>query len=199
VTLIQSLILGIIQGLTEFLPISSSAHLVLVPYLFGWQIPEAQVFPFDVLVQLGTLGAVIIYFWKDLWSIVRDFFKALVARQPFGSENARLGWYLILATIPAGVAGVLIKDVVEAAFNSITATALFLFATALLLVLAELLGKRTRSFAEIKWLDALVIGLFQMISLSPASPVPVPPSPAVCSANWNAPPLPVSLSSCPSR
>lgn len=166
-TLIQSLILGIIQGLTEFLPISSSAHLVLVPYLFGWQIPEAQIFPFDVLVQLGTLGAVIIYFWKDLWSIVRDFFKALVARQPFGSENARLGWYLILATIPAGLAGVLIKDVVEAAFNSVTATAIFLFATALLLVLAELLGKRTRSYSDIKWLDALVIGLFQMISLFP--------------------------------
>lgn len=166
-TLIQSLILGIIQGLTEFLPISSSAHLVLVPHLLGWQIPEAQVFPFDVLVQLGTLAAVILYFWKDLWSIIREFFKALVARNPFGTQDARLGWYLILATIPAGIAGILIKDTVESFFNSATATAVFLFGTAVLLTLAELLGKRKRDFADIKWLDALVIGLFQMISLFP--------------------------------
>lgn len=166
-TLIQSLILGIIQGLTEFLPISSSAHLVLVPKLLGWQIPQSQVFPFDVLVQLGTLVAVIIYFWKDLWNIIKGFVKALVDRQPFGSSDARMGWYLILATIPAGLAGILIKDTVEAAFNSATATAFFLFGTALLLVLAELLGKRTRTLTEINWLDALMIGIFQVISLFP--------------------------------
>jgi undecaprenyl-diphosphatase len=167
VTLIQSLILGIIQGLTEFLPISSSAHLVLVPYLFGWHIPEAQVFPFDVLVQLGTLMAVIIYFWKDLWAVIKGFFKALVDKKPFGSVEARLGWYLILATIPAGLAGMLIKDKVEAAFSSVTATALFLFLTALLLVLAEVFGKRTRELPELNWLDALVIGVFQILSLFP--------------------------------
>ena len=166
-TLIQSLILGIIQGLTEFLPISSSAHLVLIPQLLGWQIPQSQVFPFDVLVQLGTLVAVIIYFWKDLWNIIKGFVKALADRQPFGSDDARMGWFLILATIPAGLAGILIKDTVEAAFNSATATAIFLFVTALFLVLAELLGKRSRSLTDIKWLDALVIGLFQVISLFP--------------------------------
>lgn len=166
-TLIQSLILGIVQGLTEFLPISSSAHLVLVPYLFGWHIPEAQVFPFDVLVQLGTLVAVIVYFWKDLWAVIKGFFKALVDKKPFGSVEARLGWYLILATIPAGLAGVLIKDKVEAAFSSVTATALFLFLTALLLVLAEVFGKRTRELDEMNWLDALVVGIFQVVSLFP--------------------------------
>jgi undecaprenyl-diphosphatase len=166
-TLIQSLILGIIQGLTEFLPISSSAHLVLIPHLLGWQIPESQVFPFDVLVQLGTLAAVIIYFWKDLLVIVKAFFKALVNRQPFANEDARLGWYLILATIPAVIAGVLIKDKVEAAFNSVNATALFLFGTALLLILAEVIGKHSRGFKEINWLDAVVIGLFQAIALFP--------------------------------
>src|SRR5512133_3470377 len=142
-TLLQSLILGIIQGLTEFLPISSSAHLVLIPHLLGWQIPEAQVFPFDVLVQIGTLVAVILYFWTDLWVIIRGFIKALVDRKPFEGEPARFGWYLLLATIPAGIAGILIKDQVEAAFNSPTSTALFLFVTAALLILAELIGKRT--------------------------------------------------------
>ncbi len=166
-TLLQSLILGIIQGLTEFLPISSSAHLVLVPYLLGWKIPEVQVFPFSVLVQIGTLVAVILYFWNDLWVIVRGFIKALVDRKPFEGEPARLGWYLILATIPAGIAGVLIKDQVEAAFNSPTTTALFLLVTAAILILAEVVGKRTRTLSEIKWLDALWIGIFQALSLFP--------------------------------
>jgi len=166
-TLIQSLILGIVQGLTEFLPISSSGHLVLIPHLLGWQIPEAQVFPFDVLVQLGTLAAVIIYFWKDLLVIIKGFFKALLNRRPFESQDARLGWYLILATIPAAIAGILIKDKVEAAFNSVTATAFFLIGTALLLTIAEVVGKSRRNFENINWLDALVIGLFQVISLFP--------------------------------
>ncbi|HOG80027.1 MAG TPA: undecaprenyl-diphosphate phosphatase, partial [Anaerolineaceae bacterium] len=70
-TILQAVILGIVQGLTEFLPVSSSAHLVLVPFLFNWQIPADQIFPFDVLVQLGTVVAVIAFFWKDLWTIVR--------------------------------------------------------------------------------------------------------------------------------
>ncbi len=80
---LQSLILGIIQGITEFLPISSSAHLVLVPYILNWSIPESQIFPFDVLVQLGTLAAVIIYFWKDLWRILKAFVLGIIQRKPF--------------------------------------------------------------------------------------------------------------------
>ncbi|MHB8089795.1 MAG: undecaprenyl-diphosphate phosphatase, partial [Anaerolineaceae bacterium] len=131
-TLLQSIILGIVQGLTEFLPISSSAHLVLIPELLGWQIPEVQVFPFGVLVQMGTIIAVILYFWSDLWKIIKAFVKALVDRKPFEDPNARLGWYLILATIPAGLSGMLLKDKVEAVFNDPNATAYFLFGTAAL-------------------------------------------------------------------
>ena len=163
----QALILGIIQGLTEFLPVSSSAHLVLVPYLLGWQIPAEQIFPFDVLVQLGTLAAVILYFWKDLWAIVVDWVKALFSGKPFASFNARLGWYLILATIPAGILGLLIKDAVEAAFQSPAATAGFLFVTAAILVAAEQLGKRTRDLNSLTWKDALWIGAGQALSIFP--------------------------------
>lgn len=166
-TLIQSIILGIIQGLTEFLPISSSAHLVLIPDLLGWKIPESQVFPFGVLVQMGTIVAVILYFWNDLWKILKSFFKGLVDRKPFEDPNARLGWYLILATIPAGLSGMLLKDKVEAAFNDANATAYFLFGTAALLVLAEVLGKRSRNLLSMTWLDALWMGLFQAISIFP--------------------------------
>lgn len=166
-TYIQSIILGVIQGLTEFLPVSSSAHLVLIPQLLGWNIPEAQVFPFDVLVQLGTLVAVIIYFWSDLWKIIKSFVSGLINRKPFEDPNARLGWYLILATIPAMFSGLLLKDKVEAVFNDPNATAYFLFGTAALLVLAETLGKRTRSMKDMKWFDALWIGLFQAVSIFP--------------------------------
>jgi undecaprenyl-diphosphatase len=166
-TLIQSIILGIVQGLTEFLPISSSAHLVLVPHFLGWTIPEAQIFPFDVLVQLGTLVAVILYFWSDLMKILKAFFQGLVARKPFEDTNARLGWYLILATIPAGLAGILLKSQVEAAFKDSTSTAIFLFGTAALLILAETLGKRSRALVELKWFDALWVGFFQAVSIFP--------------------------------
>lgn len=163
----QSLILGIIQGLTEFLPVSSSAHLVLVPYILDWDIPESQVFPFDVLVQIGTLLAVIFYFRKDLWSVITGFVRALVRKKPFETNEARLGWYLIIATIPAGLAGVLLKDRVEAAFNNPRLTAIFLFVTALFLLASEFFGRRNRKLEQMTWLDALIAGIFQAFSIFP--------------------------------
>ncbi len=165
--ILQAIILGIIQGLTEFLPVSSSAHLVIAPYLFGWHFDPPVAFLFNVLIQDGTLLAVIVYFWKDLWSILSALVRAIFAGKPFADPQARLGWYLILATIPAGVLGVLVKPMVEAAFNSVAATAGFLFVTAALLVAAELFGKRTRQLTSITWLDALVMGFFQAAALFP--------------------------------
>jgi undecaprenyl-diphosphatase len=166
-TIFQAVILGIIQGLTEFLPISSSAHLVIAPYLFGWSFPKDQIFVFDVLVQMGTLLAVIIFFWKDLVQILVGFFKALIAKKPFETTEARTGWYIILATIPAGLAGVLIKPYVEAAFSNPVAVGCLLFGTAILLLAAELIGKRDRKFSSIAWLDALLIGLGQTVAIFP--------------------------------
>jgi undecaprenyl-diphosphatase len=166
-TIIQSIILGIIQGLTEFLPISSSAHLVIVPFFLGWSFPEKEAFIFNVLVQDGTLLAVIIYFWKDLISILKGWFQALLARQPFRDAEARMGWYLILATIPAGIFGLAIKKNIEAAFSSPLATGVFLLVTAVLLFVAEQFGRRQRALESITWLDALVMGLFQAIAVFP--------------------------------
>lgn len=168
-TLFQALILGIVQGLTEFLPISSSAHLVLVPFFLGWDktIPADQIFPFGVLVQWGTLLAVIVYFWKDLWTILKAWFTAVLHRRLFESADARMGWYIILATIPAGLFGLLIKDQVEAAFNSPAATGVFLLVTAALLTVAELFGKGKRDLTGITWLDALIMGLFQAAAIFP--------------------------------
>lgn len=164
---LQSIILGIIQGITEFLPVSSSAHLVLVPHILNWSIPENQIFPFDVLVQLGTLSAVIIYFRKDLWQILKALVQGLVQRKPFAEENSRLGWYLVLATIPAGLAGVFLKDRVEAAFNDPRLTAFFLFITAIFLVAAEFFGRRSRQLGKMTWKDALWMGIFQAFSIFP--------------------------------
>jgi len=163
----QAILLGIIQGITEFLPISSSAHLVITPYLLGWKLDEAVIFPFDVLVQLGTLLAAIIYFRRDLWEILAAVWAGLRSGKPFESPKARLGWFLVLATLPAGILGILIKDLVEAAFHSVQATALFLLGTAGLLFIAERSGKKNRTLDTLTWKDALWIGVAQAISLFP--------------------------------
>lgn len=166
-TILHAIILGIIQGLTEFLPISSSAHLVIAPYLFGWVFPEDQIFVFDVLVQMGTLVAVIVFFWKDLIYITVGFFKGIISKKPFETNEARMGWFIILASIPGGLAGVLIKPYVEAAFNSPVAVGVLLIGTAILLLAGELIGKRERSLTSITWLDALLIGIGQAVSIFP--------------------------------
>ncbi len=163
----QAFILGMIQGITEFLPVSSSAHLVLTPFYFGWQIPEEQIFPFDVLVQVGTLLAVIIYFRKDLLVILSEVMRGLQSRQPFTSPSSRLGWLLVVASLPAGFAGILLKDTVEAAFKSPVSVAFFLIGTAALLWLAENLGKRDRNLSSVSWFDALWIGIGQAFALFP--------------------------------
>lgn len=163
----QSIILGVIQGASEFLPISSSGHLVLAPYLFGWEIPAREAFLFDVLVQVATLSAVIIYYWKDLKAILISFIKDLLAGQPFQTQESRLGWFLILSTIPAGLAALVFKDTLEGAFSNPEFAAIFLVVTSVLLLLGELFGKRARDLSAITWRDSLLIGLFQVLSLFP--------------------------------
>lgn len=166
-TFIQSIILGIVQGITEFLPISSSAHLVLVPHLLNWQIPEDQLFPFDVLVQIGTLVAVIVYYREDLAVIIRSMVKGISSRKPFEEVEARTGWLTLLASIPAAVVGFLLKTVVESAFGSPAVTAVFLFITAALLVASEVFDKKNKEIDSITWKDALWIGAFQLLSIFP--------------------------------
>lgn len=166
-SILQAIILGIVQGITEFLPVSSSAHLVLVPYWLGWDIPPDQVFAFDVIVQMGTLAAVIIYFWKDLLDIFRAVVRGIIHRKPFEEQASRQGWLVVLATIPAGILGLTIKPLVEEVFQSPMVTGLLLLVTASMLILGEMLGKHTRELKEMTWLDALIIGVFQGIAIFP--------------------------------
>lgn len=166
-TIIQAVILGIIQGITEFLPISSSGHLVLIPFFLGWEIDPEYVFIFDVLVQLGTFIAILVYYWKDLIEIGRDMWAGIHAKKPFHTTPARVGWYALFATIPAGLSGILLKARIENAFNRPDMVAFFLFITAGLLGLAELKGKGHKDIESMDLYDALWIGVFQVLSLFP--------------------------------
>jgi undecaprenyl-diphosphatase len=166
-TILQAIILGIVQGITEFLPVSSSAHLVLVPYWLGWNIPPDQVFAFDVIVQLGTLVAVIIYFWKDLWEILCAVVRGIIQGKPFEEQAARQGWLVVLATVPAGIFGMTVKPLIEDAFHSPMVTGLLLLVTAAMLIVGEMISNHSRHYEEINWFDALIIGIFQAVALFP--------------------------------
>ena len=166
-TFLQSLVLGIVQGLTEFLPVSSSAHLVLVPFILNWTLDPTKAFIFDVLVQLGTLVAVIAYFWKDLLEIFKAVIAGIRSKKPLEEANSRLGWFIVLATIPAGLGGLLLKSQVEAAFSSPVLTAVLLFVTAVMLTLAELFTRKQRDLESVSAMDAVVIGLFQLLAIFP--------------------------------
>jgi undecaprenyl-diphosphatase len=163
----QSILLGIVQGLTEFIPVSSSGHLVIIPYLFGWEIPPDQAFVFDVLVQVATLVGVFAFFWRDVKAIILAMFAGVRHRQLFIDPMARLGWFVILATIPASLAGIFLKDTIEAFVDVPVYSALFLMFTAILLIIAERVGKRSRQLDSMSWKDALIIGLFQVLALFP--------------------------------
>ena len=170
-TLFQSFLLGIVQGLTEFIPVSSTAHLLISQYLLGIPASDA-IFAFLVLVQLGTILSLIIFFWKDLLAIVMDTLKNLSGLRNFSSlpQNAKLGWYIVLATVPALLAGVLLKHLVEALFKTpLIEAAIRLFAAAILLTLAEYFGRRTRKLDSMTWLDALIVGLMQVIAVFPGA------------------------------
>jgi len=166
-TLLQSFILGIVQGLTEFIPVSSTAHLILIPWLFGWTFDENARFVFDVLLQLGTLAAVIVYFWKDVWHITRDVVSGAMKGKPFGTVEARLGWLIAVATVPAVIVGLLFKDFFERLHGSPVIVAAILIGTAGLLLVSEQLGRQTRSLDSLTWLDALIIGVAQSLALFP--------------------------------
>lgn len=163
-TIIQAIILGILQGATEFLPVSSSAHLVLVPWLMGWDPP---VLTFDTTLHLGTLLAVLIYFRRDVWAIILGVLKTLKDRNladPWG----RLGWLVALGTIPAGLAGVFLDDFFEGFFSgSYLAVSVFLLITGVILFVSERIAQKARTLEKMTWLDAALIGVAQAVAILP--------------------------------
>jgi undecaprenyl-diphosphatase len=175
-TLLHALLLGLIQGLTEFIPVSSTAHLLIAQNLLGLPANE-QMFSFLVIIQLGTLISLFIFYGKDLLNIAQDTLQATVSMfkektfnlQP-ANPNVLLGFYLILATIPALLVGYLLRDAVESMFRApILQASIRLLAAATLLTLAERFTAKNRRLESMKWLDALIIGLFQVIAVFPGA------------------------------
>lgn len=160
---VQVIVLSIVQGLTEFLPVSSSGHLRIVSQLFWGEDAGAS---FTAVIQLGTELAVLVFFAKDIWRILTAWFAGLADKSKRNFDY-RMGWMVIAGTIPVGLAGVLLKDLIRENFRNlwITATVLILFS--LVFILAERRGKKTRGFEELTMKDAVVMGLWQCLALIP--------------------------------
>jgi undecaprenyl-diphosphatase len=161
---LEALVLGLVQGLTEFLPISSSGHLRIVPALLGWEDPGAG---FTAVIQLGTMAAVLIYFREDLWRIATAFLRELRLPYRQRSHEANLGWFIVLGTIPISIFGFVFKDQIESGARSLylIGSALILFSFVMLL--AEHLGTRKRTLEEMNGRDGLYIGMAQALALIP--------------------------------
>ncbi|MCW8911105.1 MAG: undecaprenyl-diphosphate phosphatase [Gammaproteobacteria bacterium] len=161
---IQIIILAIVQGLTEFLPVSSSAHLILVPVLTGWQ---DQGLAFDVAVHVGTLSAVVLYFRKELIQMTQSWFKSVMGR---GFDNdAKLAWAVLFGTIPVGLSGLLFKDFISENLREPVVIASATLVFGLLLWFADAKGRRTRDEYTINWKDVLMIGCAQALALIPGT------------------------------
>jgi undecaprenyl-diphosphatase len=176
-SLIQAFCLGVLQGATEFLPVSSSGHLVLVPWLLRWQSPGLV---FDAVVHWGTAAAVIVYFWDEWVSLIRAAIIFLRRRwfvhtqadkggsyDDGGAGQTLLAWLIVVGTVPGVLAGYFLEDFFEEMFARPAAAAGFLLVTAGLLAASERLGRRERDLDELRWMDALVVGVGQALAILP--------------------------------
>ncbi len=164
--LFQAFILGMVQGLGEFLPISSSAHLILTPWLFGW--PD-QGLAFDVALHWGTLLAVVTYFYKDIWLLAKGFIHSLIpSTRDFQSNTyQKLSWLIVVATIPAAIVGKLLESEVETAFRNPLLIAATLSVVGVVLLLADKYGDKVKTLSDAKWVNALFIGIGQALAIVP--------------------------------
>jgi undecaprenyl-diphosphatase len=172
-TFFESIVLGIIQGLTEFLPISSTAHLRIIPALAGWQDPGAA---FTAVIQFGTLVAVLIYFYRDILNMVAAVLTGLLIRKPLHNRDAQMAWMIAAGSVPIVVFGVLFKDSIETSLRSLYVISGSMILLALALMLAEIFTRRRaahnvplKSLDKLSWGDAIGVGLAQAVALIPGS------------------------------
>jgi undecaprenyl-diphosphatase len=164
VSVLEAIVLGIVQGITEFLPISSTAHLRIVPAFVGWEDPGAA---FTAVTQLGTMAAVLLYFRADLWRIARAWVRSLRDRSARRELDARLGWYILLGTIPIGVFGLAFKDQIETGARDLYLIGVALIVLGLVLLVAEKVGTRERSIEQLTTRDGVALGFAQALALIP--------------------------------
>jgi undecaprenyl-diphosphatase len=161
---LQAIVLGVVQGLTEYLPVSSTAHLRIVPAFMGWEDPGAA---FTAVTQLGTMAAVLLYFRADLWRIAVTWLRSLRDPELRGTLDARMGWYILLGTIPIGIFGLVFSDQIESGARDLYLIGTTLIVLGLVLLLAEKLGKRERGIESITRRDGIIIGIAQACALVP--------------------------------
>ena len=161
---VRATVLALIQGFTEFLPISSSAHLILPSQLLGW---EDQGLGFDMALHLGSLVAVLFYFRRDLVQVSRAMLVQVGGGQ--ASDESRLGWHIVIATIPVLVAGLLFQDLAETSLRSVTVITTTTLVFGLLLGIADRTAKQNRTLAQVNWQISLIIGLAQMLAIVPGT------------------------------
>lgn len=161
---IQIIVLSLLQGFTEFLPISSSAHLILPSQVLGW---DDQGLAFDVATHIGTLAAVILYFRRDILTITQGWFTT--GFSPSMNEQARLGWAIIIATIPAGLVGLIFDDWIETHLRSAAVIAYSTIGFGILLLVADRAAKEHKDMLQMTIMAALIIGLFQALALIPGT------------------------------
>ena len=166
-TIIQALVMGIVQGLTEFLPVSSSGHLIVVPYLFGWTDPFITSLEFSVMLHMGTLLALLVYFWPDWVRLVPAGLATIRDRSFRDDEDRRLAWLLVAATLPAAIVGFLLNDVIESSFRSVGLVAVTLVLGGLILLVADRFGAKSRSVDDVTFPIAVGIGIAQALALIP--------------------------------
>jgi undecaprenyl-diphosphatase len=164
VSTLEAIVLGIVQGLTEFLPISSTGHLRIVPAFLGWEDPGAA---FTAVTQLGTMAAVLLYFRHDLIRISRAWLRSLRDREARRELDARLGWYILLGTIPIGIFGLLFKNQIETGARDLYLIGIALIVLGLVLLAAERVGTRERSIEQINVRDGVAVGFAQALALVP--------------------------------
>jgi undecaprenyl-diphosphatase len=167
-SILEAIVLGLVQGLTEFIPISSTGHLKIVPELLGWGDPGAAI---SAVIQFGTILAVIIYFFRDIVRLTIGFFRGLFTRRPFEDADSREAWYVIFATIPIVIVGVLLEDLIEGVFRSTWIVTFQLIFIAILMQVAEAYAKRRgfRPREDFNATDAWIMGAGQCIALIPGS------------------------------
>jgi undecaprenyl-diphosphatase len=161
--LVQAFVLALVQGATEFVPVSSSAHLVLLPWLLGW--PDLGLV-FDTTLHLGTLVAVVAYFWRDFIQLAMAWLQS-VARRDFSDPKARVAWWIIVGTLPAALMGYVGEDSFESLFSAPMRVAGLLLVTGLILALSEWLGKRQKEPHQLTFLDSIIIGIAQGCAIAP--------------------------------
>ena len=166
-TSIQALVMGIVQGLTEFLPVSSSGHLILVPWFFGWKDPFIDSLAFSVMLHMGTLLALLVYFWRDWLKLVPAGLASIRDRSLAGDPDRRMAWLIVVATIPAVLVAPLLSDTIESSVREPGKVALMLCVGAAILWLAERWGSKLREIGSLTFGGALGIGVAQVLALVP--------------------------------